>query len=274
MQEAHQELPVWKCIAIAALFIFSVFDLFAGKTAWFPQKEKPHVVFLISEDPDNYEATRTIPVFADFLNRKYGFRVTVLLGEGERNAFRFPNLEILSEAALVVVFARRVALSPDQLGLFRNYLKQGKPLVGIRTAHHAFSATGEIKNGYEAWPGVPAEILGCQNRGYGPTEAGTDVAISQDAKNHPILRGIEPRQWHSIGNIYHVAPLLDNKAIVLVTGTVQEKVEPIAWTRFTEDKSRVFYTTLGHPSDFDTIQFNNLLVNGIFWALDLKAPDK
>ena len=62
------------------------------------------------------------------------------------------------------------------------------------------------------------------------------------------------------------------EAIVLVTGKVQEKIEPMAWTRYTSDKSRVFYTSLGFPSNFGVSPFHNLLVNGIYWALNLKAP--
>jgi hypothetical protein len=240
-----------------------------GKTS-----KPPHIVFLISEDPDNYQATATIPIFADSLRRGHGFKVTVLLGEGERTAFKFPGLEVISQADLVVVFCRRVALPDNQLSLIKNYLKEGKPLVGIRTAHHAFSALGEIAGGHAAWPEFPAEILGCENRGYGPTEYGTDVALVPAVNNHSILRKVKPPEWHSKGNIYHVAPLLDTNAVVLVTGSAIGKTEPIAWIRQTADGSRVFYTSLGYPADFLTTQFRKLLVNGIYWTLDLKLPTK
>src|SRR5688572_24154570 len=73
-------------------------------------KKKPHVVFLISEDPDNYEARKTIPVFAQKLRAANRYEVTVLLGEGTNNAFRFPGMEILKKADLVVLFSRRIAL--------------------------------------------------------------------------------------------------------------------------------------------------------------------
>ncbi|MEX1240173.1 MAG: ThuA domain-containing protein [Cyclobacteriaceae bacterium] len=241
-----------------------------GGTGDPPQKEKPHVVFLISEDPDNYEAPRTIPVFAETLKREEGFKVTVLLGEGERSAFRFPGLELVSEADLIVVFCRRVALTPEQLGLLKNYLKGGKPLIGIRTANHAFTALGEIAAGHEAWPEFVADILGCQNRGYGPQEVGTEVSMVPSQKKHSILKGFEPAPWHAEGSTYLVSPLLDQKATVLVMGSVEDKVEPIAWTRYTADQGRVFYTSLGYPSDFNRPQFKKLLVNGIYWSLGIK----
>ena len=261
---------LYRSIFFVATLIISWSDSRAIGNDRHDKNEVPHVVFLINEDPDNYEAPRTIPVFAESLRREHNMMVTVLLGEGERAAFRFPNLEVISGADLIVVFARRIALPHDQLDLIRSYLKQGKPLVGIRTANHAFSVTGQVGDGHEAWPEFVSEILGCENRGYGPQEAGVDVAILPEAKNNPVLTGVEPTRWHSEGSIYHVAPLLDRDATVLVTGRLKEKVEPIAWTRYTADQSRVFYTSLGYPSDFDKPQFRNLLVNGIFWALDLE----
>ena len=93
------------------------------------------------------------------------------------------------------------------------------------------------------------------------------MAVVPEADNHPILNGIEPKQWSSMGNVYHVAPLTDKSATILLTGTAGGKVEPIAWTR-TAGKSRVFYTSLGYPEDFQQPQFRTLLINGIRWALD------
>lgn len=156
------------------------------------------------------------------------------------------------------------------MGVIKNYLKKGKPLIGIRTANHAFTNRTKIEPGFEDWPAFVSEILGCENRGYGPVEPGVDVTVINDALNHPILQGIQTRQWHSEGNIYRVAPLLDKKATVLLTGNVQDITEPIAWIR-KAGKSNVFYTSLGYPTDFESTPFLTLLVNAIKWSLDKKA---
>jgi len=233
-------------------------------------KEKPHIVFLISEDPDNYEAHKTIPPFAEMLEKEEDFQVTVLKGSGERSSYAFPGLDVLSEADLLVVFCRRLALPEEQLDLIQQYLKKGKPLVGIRTANHAFSVRNEkIPEGYQDWWDFVPDILGSENRGYGPVAPGTDVSIAPGAKDHPILKEIGPAQWHSEGNMYLVAPLLDKNAVVLLTGTVGDKIEPIAWTRMAK-KSRIFYTSLGYPKDFEIPQFKQLLMNGINWALEME----
>ncbi|MEO5581644.1 MAG: ThuA domain-containing protein, partial [Saprospiraceae bacterium] len=103
-------------------------------------------------------------------------------------------------------------------------------------------------------------------RGYGPPESGVDVSIIPEAASHPIIKDIQTSQWHGEGSIYQVAPLLDKEATVLLIGKINDKTEPVAWTR-TAGKSRIFYTSLGYPTDFQTSQFNTLLVNAIKWTL-------
>jgi len=245
-------------------------SLFACDATEYKNLKKSRIVFLITEDPLNYEAHKTIPVFAERLRKEFGYDVTVLLGSGPHGACRFPDIQKIDDAALLVVFSRRIALPHDQMEVIKNYLKKGKPLIGIRTANHAFTNRTKIEPGFEDWPGFVAEILGCENRGYGPEEPGTEVSVNADAASHPILKGIQTSQWHSKGNVYLVAPLLDKQAKVLLTGKVQNMTEPIAWIR-KAGKSNVFYTSLGHPSDFQSVPFLTLLENSIQWALDKRA---
>lgn len=244
----------------------------AAMSSGFPEHiDKPHIVFLINEDPLNYQAHITMPKFANMLTSKLDFKVTVLLGKGDLASCHFPGLEILSEADLVVIFFRRIALKHEQMKIIKSYLDKGKPLIGIRTANHVFSVRDEVPDGYESWWDFVPDILGCENRGYGAVEVGTEVAVSPEAYGHIILKGFEPASWHSTGNIYHVAPLIDEEATVLLTGKADGKVEPIAWIRLA-DKSRVFYTSLGYPDDFKQPQFRRLLINSIYWALDMNEP--
>lgn len=228
--------------------------------------EAPNIVFLISEDPSNYKATKTIPAFADMLGDRYGCRCTVLRREGDLNAARFPGLEVIQKADLMVIFFRRCALPESQLAMIRAYLAAGKPLVGVRTANHALAPRGEIAQEHSKWDTFCSEVLGCGNHGYGPNALGTDVCVVPDAADHPILAGVKPSQWHSRGSLYLVKPV-DKAATVLLTGSVDDKVEPVAWTRLC-GKSRIFYTTLGYQDDFQLPRFRNLLVNSLFWAMD------
>jgi type 1 glutamine amidotransferase len=231
--------------------------------------EKPSIVFLITKDSNNYEAHNTVPLFAEMLRKEHGYNVTVLLGTGDHGSYRYPSMDALSKADLLVVFARRIALPHEQMNAIKSYLSKGKPLIGIRTANHAFTVNGKVEEGFEDWPAFVADILGCQNRGYGPPESGVDVSVNPEAANHPIIKDIQIKQWHSEGSIYQVAPLLDQEATVLLIGKMNDKTEPVAWTR-TTGKNRVFYTSLGYPSDFNKPQFITLLISGIKWTLDKK----
>ena len=231
---------------------------------------QPHIVFLINKEPHNYEADKTIPPFADMLSREHRFKTTVIEAEGEVPALRFPDLgAALSQADLLVVFFRRAALPVQQLNAIKKYLKNGMPLVGIRTANHAFtvrSQDGEIPDGYRDWPEFVPEILGQKNLGYGSVEDGTAVAVAPGAAGHSIVEGFKPVQWQSTGNLYLIK-LLDDKAKVLLTGMAGENVNPVAYTR-KAGKSRIFYTSLGYPDDFKEPRYRNLLVNAIRWTLN------
>lgn len=226
-----------------------------------------HIVFLISEDPDNYEAHKTIPPFAEQLSQQTGYKTTVLLGQGERNAFYFPNLSVIKKADLVVVFCRRLALQPEQMKIIKKYLAKGKPIVGIRTANHAFSVRDEIKGNYvDYWDFVP-DVLGTINNGYGEVIYGTDVAVTPTGSYHPILNNVDIDGWHSIGNVYINDVLKDGSAQILLTGKGGPLTQPIAWTRITNNGSKVFYTSLGYPKDFENPQFVKMITNAILWAV-------
>lgn len=231
---------------------------------------KPHIVFLINEDPNNYEAHKTIPAFAEKLRTGDDFQTTVIQAEGKLPAIRFPGLDILSEADLLVVFFRRAALPVNQLNAIKNYLDEGKPLIGIRTANHAFAVRKKdekIPEGYQDWPEFVPEILGQENQGYGSVADGTAVAVASQAAGHSILEGI-PKKWQSPGNIYRAKLLDDGATLLLIGSSGGDNREPIAYTR-TAGQSRVFYNSLGYPADFDMPQYRKLLVNGIRWALGM-----
>jgi type 1 glutamine amidotransferase len=226
------------------------------------------IVFLVTAEPSNYGAEKTIPGFARRLHERHGHECIVIEGEGPLEGLRFPGLERLEQADLLVVFLRRSALSPEQFALIRGHLAAGKPLVGLRTANHAFSVRGDPAPGYEKWWDFVPEVLGCENRGYGKEPDGVAVAVAPGRAEDPLLADVAPLPWRSEGALYLVKPLVDASAHVLLTGSGGEHAdEPVAWTRMAGN-SRVFYTSLGYPSDFELPQFRQLLENGIAWSLE------
>src|SRR6478609_4263646 len=107
-----------------------------------PGKGK-HVV-LISGDQE-YRSEEAIPQLAKILSKHHGFKCTVLFtvdpkdGTVNPNINNIPGLEALKTADLMVIFTRFLALPDDQLEQIYNYLALGRPVVGLRTATHAFN---------------------------------------------------------------------------------------------------------------------------------------
>jgi type 1 glutamine amidotransferase len=65
---------------------------------------------------------------------------------------------------------------------------------------------------------------------------------------------------------------LKRSAWQLLTGSIPGKdPEPVAWTNM-YGKSRVFYTSLGHPDDFKNEHFRKLLINAAFWCMKTSIP--
>jgi len=244
-----------------------------GKTQFkFKNDKRKRIAFIVAEN--EYRSSRMIPEFAHRLQVEYDFACDFCIGIAKAKGPERHNIvgmEALREADLAVVFVRRRALPPGQMKYLRDYLGRGKPLVGIRTASHAFDAKGAAPAGLLEWRTFDAEVFGGNYHGhYGRDTGGTDVAIASGAEDHPLLKGVKP--FKSPGWLYRVMPLADTTH-VLMTGRIKGKpAEPVAWTN-TYKGARVFYTSLGHWDDWKIDGFERLMTNAIFWAMRLPVPE-
>ncbi len=158
-----------------------------------------------------------------------------------------------------MLFTRRLKLEGDQLDRIKKYCLSGKPLVGIRTASHAI----------QTWLDLDHEVFGGDYQNHYKEGPLTEVKIAEAAKGHPILKGFQPYQ--SAGSLYK-NPAVAKDVEVLLTGTIPEHAEPVAWTRLYKG-GRVFYTSLGHPKDFEEESYLRLIANAILWTAN-RAPSR
>ena len=49
---------------------------------------------------------------------------------------------------------------------------------------------------------------------------------------------------------------------------------PVVWTGINSFGAKIFFTTLGHPDDFNQEAFQHLVINGIHWAAGKEIPKK
>lgn len=261
--------------------------------------EKPQIVFVTGDD--EYRSEESMPMLAQILKRDYGFDVTVCYSLDENgniapgNQKSISGLEALDDADLMVLFTRFRDLPPDQFQHFLKYVQSGKPVVGFRTATHAFLFR-DPKSPYKEWNDKKiAELVGqkwiTHHGHFGDGhEYLTQVTINTEAKDHPILRGVEPYKAYSW--LYHVdggseghqlagdsQPLLTGHSLKSgheMKGNLEKYPldNPVAWTKtYTGEggtKGRVFFTTTAHPFDFKDPNVRKLALNGILWSLGME----
>lgn len=241
-------------------------QLLGGKPFRFSQDKRPHLVLVIAEDP--YDTKTTLPRFAAETLGK-DFRVTILHSE-EGNPNSIPGLGVLKEADVLVLSVRRRVLPEADMALVREFIQSGKPVIGLRTANHAFSLRNEaVPAGYADWPTFDADVFGGNYHGSYPDALRSTVSIAPTDKTPAIVKGVQEAPFVQGGHMYQVAPLAE-KTTLLLTGKVDEHPdEPVAWTFPRADGGRSCYIALGHPDDFSQPLFRRVLFNACYWAAGL-----
>jgi type 1 glutamine amidotransferase/nicotinamidase-related amidase len=242
-----------------------------GSEFRFSEDKRPHAVFLIGED--EYKTWETLPDFAKKNLEWRGWRVSVIQQDAQ-DKHRFPGLiDTLHDADLLFVSTRRRALPQDQLDAIRAYLNAGRPLVGIRTASHGFAPRGKDAEQGASWTTFDPEVLGGNYNNHFGAGPKTTVRVAPGEETNSLLTGVKLDAFSSNGSLYKVSPLKAAAKPLLIGSIPDKPAEPVAWTHsFGGKQARVFYTSLGHPDDFDNPAFRRLLLNGILWAAGQAIP--
>jgi type 1 glutamine amidotransferase len=246
--------------------------------------KKPMIVFVTGDH--EYSSEATLPVIAAELEKNYGFRTRVLKAFPDQNAEEnIPGLEALQEADVAVFFLRWRRLPADQVKYIEDYLKTGKPVIGFRTTSHAFNypkghelekwnSFGELV--FNAPPGWGGKA---DHRHYGHKST-TEVSIIPAASKNPLLTGVAPK-FHCASWLYKVLPDYPAKGstwLLMGHSINPDKPDaidnPVAWTGKNTYGGKFFFTTLGHPEDFDQEPFQHLVINAIHWAAGKPIPKK
>ena len=196
-----------------------------------------------------YDSEESLILLRDYLHANAALQCELVVFSSEEDP---QSLQSLDDADGVVIFTRRLLTEGAELARLQQYCRDGRPVVGLRTASH----------GFEHWLEFDRDVLGGHYRGhYGG--GGTGVEFTPGAEDHPILVGVEP--FEAYGSLYRNTPIAQDTS-QLLTGRDGEHDEPVAWT--CERVGRTFYTSLGHPHDFWELDFLRLVRNGILWSLN------
>jgi len=260
-------------------------------------------IVLISGD-EEYRSEEALPQLAKILSHRHGFRTIVLFavdpGDGTVNPNRrdnIPGLEALAKADLMVLFVRFRDLPDHQMKYIVEYVESGRPIIGLRTATHAFQLVSSPTYSRYDWRskewegGFGRQVLGetwIRHHGRHGKQSTGGVLVRERA-DHPILRGIRDGDIWGPTDVYAVRLPLPGDAQPLVLGQVLDGMEPssppaagpvndpmmpIAWIKTyrtaTGKAARVFTTTMGSSQDLLSEGFRRLLVNACYWALGME----
>ena len=272
-----------------------------------PGKGK-HVV-LVSGD-EEYRSEEALPQLAKILATHHGFHCTVLFAidpkDGTINPIQthnIPGLEALQKADLLVLFTRFRDLPDQQMKYIVDYVEAGQPIIGMRTATHAFDVKTSKTYARYGWRsrewdgGFGRQVLGetwISHHGQHGKQS-TRGILAHGARSHPIVRGINDGDIWGPTDVYRVRLPLpgDSKPLILgqvlagmsssdppVPGKQNDPMLPIAWVKTYTGKrgtdGRVFTTTMGASQDLRNEGLRRLLVNACYWAvgLDEQIPAK
>jgi len=257
-----------------------------------------HIVFVIGDD--EYRSEDSMPMLAKILAVHHGFKCTALFainketGEIDPGTLdNIPGLEALETADLMVIFARFRELPDEQMKYIIDYTNSGKPIIGLRTATHAFNYTKNTNSPYAKYSfrskdpdgGWGRQVLGeTWISHYGAhNQESTRGVIAEGMEGHPIVKGCEdiwgPSDVYGLTTLHgDCKPLIMGQVLKGMDAKDEpnpdKKPVPVAWTKtYAGEKgkaARVFTTTMGHSFDFFSEGFRRLLVNASYWAMGME----
>ena len=288
---------------------WNVYDGFDG-----PGKGK-HIV-LVSGD-EEYRSEEALSQLGKILARHHGFKCTVLYAIDpetgvidSNNQRNIPGLEALSSADLMIIATRFRNLPGEQMKHIDDYLRRGGPVIGMRTATHAFKIRGgdawaHYGDGYngdkKAWKGGFGRlVLGekwISHHGRHGRQS-TRGLTAPGAEGHPVLRGIKDGDIWGPTDVYGVRLPLPRDSKPIVLGQVlagmnkddeplqeedrprarrrNDPMMPVGWTKSYQipggKKGKSFTTTMGASTDLVATGTRRMLVNAAYWLLGMEVP--
>ena len=260
-----------------------------------------HVVLIAGDE--EYRSEDSLPQLGKILAQHHGFNCTVLFSVSETGLIA-PNAgtslshpEALDTADAIVMLIRFRKWPDETMRRFDAAIRRGVPVIALRTSTHAFQLPNT--SAFKAYNSFGKRVLGEQwvsHWGVHKSEA-TRGVIEPSQANHPILRGVT--QVFGDSDVYEAAPPAD--ATILLRGQVlagmqptdgpanyskkradgtnqpiNEPMMPIAWTREVPNPegktNRIVCTTMGAATDLANEGLRRLVINGVFWGLNLEIP--
>ena len=237
-------------------------------------------------------------MLAKILAKHHGFDCTVLFALDKTKSYIDSNnqagivgWEALEKADLMIIATRFRSPSAEDAKYVTDFLNAGKPVIGLRTATHAFRGGGDF--GGLSYGQFGRLILGEQwvnHHGRHKGEGARGVVEEANAK-HPILNSV--KDVFAPSDVYGVKHLTDADTILLrgavtetldpssknVEGGKNDPMMPLAWLHTYkkpngEGEGKAFCCTAGASVDLVSEDLRRIVVNAAFHLVGLEVPEK
>jgi len=276
-------------------------DHHAGKVLKLAGKEGPgkgKKIVLVAGD-EEYRSEESMPMLGKILSQKHGFDCVVVFSWDKSGKYIDPNnqegligLSELDDADLMIIGTRFRRPSEKEAAHLTEFMNAGKPVIGIRTATHAFNGKGKFGGtiGFGEWG---RKVLGEQwvsHHGHHKVQ-GTRSAVETENASNNILRGVD--EIFAPSDVYGVKHLTEEDTILLratvtktlepdsadIEGEKNNPAQPFAWLHeYTAPngtaKGMSFCTTSGASVDLVDEDLRRLLVNAAYSLTGLEVPDE
>ena len=261
-----------------------------------PVKSNGKHVVLISGD-EEYRSEESMPMLAKILSQKHGFECTVVFSFGPNGAGYIDannqqglrGLEALEKADLMIIGTRFRRPSEEQAQYVTNFLNAGKPVIGIRTATHAFNGGGKF-GGKIGFGEFGRKVLGEQwvSHHGGHKRQGARGVIEDKYATHPVLKSVT--DVFAPSDVYGVIHLTEEDQILMrgavtesldpkskpIAGPKNDPMQPFVWLHsYTAPNGKTgqsLCTTAGASVDFVSEDLRRLIVNGSYYLTGLEVP--
>lgn len=200
-------------------------------------------VVLLAGD-NEYRSEEGLPQLGKILAKRLGFECTVLFSVNAKGEIdpdeekNIPGIEALDSADLLVLLARFRNPGDDAMKHVDAYLKAGKPVIGLRTATHAFS---KLKGDFEKYNYNYAGPDAAWKDGFGRVVLGetwvdhhgghkvdsTRGVFAPGAAGDPLLSGIADGQVWGSTDVYTVRLPLPGDSKPILLGKVVKRDGPV-----------------------------------------------
>ncbi len=232
------------------IYLFFLLDCVQASDQWldYPGYDIPgygRKVVLISGCQE-YRSEETLPQLARMLAQHHGFDCRVLFTQDPANpgvidpehAGHIPGLEALETADLLIISARFLNLPDEQMQQIDDYLRSGRPVLGLRTSNHGFHIPAGEKWAHYDWQ-YEGNKTGWHG-GFGQVVFGGKFIDHHGHKNHnstrgilaegvadlPVMQGLDDTNIWGPTFVYGINTPLREGCEVLVWGQVLEGMEP------------------------------------------------